>query len=120
MKKKFKIDSSDLELDIEPGNCDECYYNHVCTSLKDPINPDDNDIDFQDFCLEYIEDDNGSAEVMPVKGTLEENLPYIFPDVILDKMKENKELKDTLNNYCEFFCSFECMPDCPMNKYKKK
>ena len=118
MKERFKIDDKEIELDIEPGDCDKCYYQHICTSLKYPI--DDKDSDFQDFCIEYLVDDNNSVEVIPTKGTLEENFPYIFPDVILDKIKENKEIKDTINNYCEFFCSFECIPECPLKKYKKK
>lgn len=117
MKKKIYSDT-EIELDIEPGNCEECYYNHICTYLKNPASLDER-IDFQDFCMIYIQNE-GMNDDRPAPGTLEENFPDIFPNAILDKIKENKELKNTLNNYCEFFCSFECIPECPLKKYKKK
>jgi hypothetical protein len=92
----------------------------ICALLKNPINPDNKDTDFEEFCFECLIKEIDGSNVIPTKGTLEENFPYIFPGVILDKIKENKEIKDTINNYCEFFCSFECIPECPLKKYKKK
>jgi hypothetical protein len=29
MKERFKVKNKEIELDIEPGNCNECYYYRI-------------------------------------------------------------------------------------------
>ena len=117
MKKKFKIDNKEIELDLEPGNCEECYYNRFCTYLEDPFNL--GYADFQDFCMDYIQNE-GMNDYRPAPRTLEENILFIFPEVICDKIKDKQEIEDTILNFCKSFCIVDCTDICPLKKYKNE
>ena len=106
---KFKL--GNIEFEIEHRNfCDDCAYDGVCKTLKNPSNPKDDKESFMNFCSNKL-----TINQMPKQGTLEKNLPWIFP--------ENKILTpvESINQYCSNFCPYECQKEqCPLYIYKTK
>ena len=120
MKRKFKsIENIEFELDIEKGDCDECYYYGLCCQiLKDPFDINSEDSDFQDFCFENIAEDEDETAYRPKKETLEKNIPLIFPDIIYDKIISEQKIEHDISSFCDSYCLDKCIEDCPLKKYK--
>lgn len=102
--------------------CDKiCPYGiKVCECLKDPMNPDDENRNFIDFCSNvgqfFVKDDdkddtdtleNLTENYMPAEGTLEENL-YDIDNFFEKAIKEKNLVKigDVIDSVCPDACIF--------------
>jgi len=109
-----KFTYKDIEFEVNRRDyCDDCAYDGICENLKNPENIKNIEESFQDFCSKRL-----SVNQMPKEGTLEKNLPWIFP--------ENKEAlftqeEESINQYCSNFCPYVCQGEqCPLYIHKKK
>ena len=91
--------------------CEDCAYEGICINLRNPDNPKNAKESFMDFCANEL-----TTDLMPKQGTLEKNLPWIFPDkeTILSPV-------ESINQYCSSFCPFECQGEqCPLYIHKNR
>lgn len=104
----------DIEFEVDHREyCDDCAYYEICEHLKNPENIKNIKESFHNFCNRRLSDIQ-----MPKEGTLEKNLPWIFP--------ENKDAlftppEESINRYCSNFCPYVCQGEqCPLYIHKTK
>lgn len=89
--------------------CDEdCPYGKMCSFMRDPRDPENPKLTFNDFCGslgEGEDEDSSLTEMVPVEGTVEQNLND-FEDIFQVLLKEEKYVKvsDLIKYHCSKFC----------------
>lgn len=96
----------------------DCPYKDVCDKIRDPRNPENEDLRFLDFCsdLGMTEEDRAKgntkgADYVPVEGTIETELGDL-QDIFQDIIKSDPVVKtsDVIDSICPGWCDDYC-PD---------
>lgn len=112
-----KIQLEKVEYTRDEGNdCDFCSYKKICDKLTsiNRLNIPVNESYTEDYRANYYRDFdlfctyNIPIGYIPAAGTLEKNLPEIFPDAPIDDIKK----------YCQSYCIVSgCCETCVLNKW---
>lgn len=87
---------------------EDCSYRQICPHLYDP-RTEDKSGKFVNFCNDLVSEDTSLAEMVPVEGTLENNIEGI-EDIYKQVLGENPLIKlDTIiDKLCPGMCSMYC------------
>lgn len=85
-----------------------CPYSEICDKIPDPRDPKNADLGFLDFCGSIGEGDGNEdlIDVIPVAGTVEENLKDVIGDVYQTIINGNKlvSIPSVIDEICPGWC----------------